>query len=215
MVLSDKKHKNGFTLFELMVVILIMAVIAGIGGYYFVNSKEKAKVTEVEKNARHMKDYLDIQSFNSKPKIDHLSYFADGKHIYKLSDFDNIKTTNHFMGDKIPDTSAVYDCQKPTKDCYVLDGNSFKGSFLIYFIGKSTKCNLDETVYQNDTSSDPTVLPTHFYTKEPKWSPSSSDGWRKYRRYNKIEVTVDGQKYESNYCMMPIQADLAPNVVNP
>lgn len=204
--------KKGFTLLELIIVIAVIGVIAALFYHNWNVSRDKARVAEVAKNARSMKDYLDVQSFGDKPKIQHLVKLGwTTRDAYKLKNSDNLATTNYFMGDKIPDNSTVYYCKDHSGHiCFYLDDKEYFHSFLIYFIGNSTDCSLDEALWMESTDgwngdrASP-WFPHYLYTHKDKLANPKRTNMR---RYNRLLIEIDGKNYESNYCMLPVKAPL-------
>lgn len=216
----NKSSQRGFTLLELLISIAVIGIIASLFYYNWSVSREKARVVEVAKNARSMKDYLDVQSFGDKPKIQEIIALGwTARHAYKLKDSDNLTSTHYFMSDEIPDNSTVYYCKDPGGHiCFYLDNKEYFNSFLVYFIGNSTDCSLDEALWMESTDSwDPAgekvsyYFPKKLYTDDPvKTKKKAADDWRIYRKYNRLRIKDDarGKIYESNYCMLPVKAPL-------
>ena len=59
--------KSGFTLLELTIVIAVIGIISTLLYSNWNVSREKARVTEVAKNTRSIKDQLEIKAFDEKP----------------------------------------------------------------------------------------------------------------------------------------------------
>lgn len=195
--------KSGFTLIEMLIVIVIIGIITSLSYYGWQFSKQKAQVAEVAKNARSMKDYLDIQSFEGKARIQKIARLTNrSTATHKLLDADNLSTTHYFINKHIPDNGAVYHCHtdETRPSCYILDDKEYRYSFLIYFIGNTTDCTLDEALWMENTSADDRSLPKRLKTKNPN-DPN-------FRRYNRLTIDWNHQDISSNYCLLPIKAPM-------
>lgn len=197
--------KSGFTLLELTIVIAVIGIISTLLYSNWNVSREKARVTEVAKNTRSIKDQLEIKAFDEKPTPQPLASLGVAlRELFKLKNSQNVKTTNYFMGANIPDSSIVFHCPHGATTCFQLDDKTYTYSFLVYFIGNSTDCSLDEAVWMESMTGQETRLPQYFYTQK------SMPGQLKtnVQRYNRLRVTKDGKTYESNYCALPIKAPM-------
>ena len=130
----------GFTLLELVISIAIIAVMTALLGYYWSFSTEKAKITEIEKTVRTLKDSIDTKTLDDYVAVKSTSNYILGRRVYELVDTDQHKKTNHFIKNPLHDVSIIFACDAPETDCddFKLDNAKFQGALIVYAIGKQT-----------------------------------------------------------------------------
>ncbi len=94
---SLSHHKSGFTLLELLIVIVVIGVITASLGYYWLVSTNKARVTEVEKTARTIKDFIDTRSLDKDIPIKETSRSFLGLKVYEIVGSDSFKKNQLFF----------------------------------------------------------------------------------------------------------------------
>ena len=191
----------GFTLLELLIVITVIGILAGIVIINWTSSVEKAKIVEVEKTARSLKDYIDVHAFDSKIKLKETGQQLLGKKVYKLANSDNIKVTSHFLGPNYHDVNIIFVCGRLGATCpdYFYNGSNEigthddRGALMFYTTGSQTNCVLEETVFSSNSSA--TTLPDQFSNNKTANQPS---------KISTIELNYGGKTYRSNYCIIPL-----------
>lgn len=192
--------KTGFTLLELLIVIAIIGVLTALAVNRWMVSAERAKVVEIEKSVRSLKDYIDIDGFDSVTKVREVSpqTIVLGKILYEIADMKDVKKTYHFLGD-LPDFGIVFACNGPSSNCYGTqhDGKIFNksgGPVIFYAIGKQETCSLDEAVYHSAMVSGGS-LPSLLTTNRENNSPT---------KVGQMTFSKAGKTYKTNYCLVPL-----------
>lgn len=194
--MTKNSSQAGFTLLEILIVVAVMAVISAIIGYNWHLSAQKAKIVEIERTVRDLKDYVDVNSFDQKIQLTRSSHLIDQYYIYQVSGYRG-QNTQHFSGSTMTDVMLVA-CDKGQDDCFRLNGQNYGGPLIVYLIGSQSRCSLDEAVYQSET--DARHLATVFFNTKPSVG--------NFLPYGKLELAVGAQTIRSNYCVVPLKANI-------
>lgn len=155
--------KKAFTLIEIMIVIAIIAVLSTIGGVYYGNTQEQAKLTDITKTVRELKDRLDVYLFENHNKISDEMRGSLITNLYGVNIFQvpkeltkELKMSQHYSKNLggLNDVFVTYDGFRYFNN---QESNKVK---IIYLIGDNERCVLDEAVYVQDA--------THIWTKKHK-----------------------------------------------
>lgn len=154
------KPRSGFTIVELLIVIAIIGILGTVGSFAWIFSTNHARVINIEKNARTIKDYLDVVEAKDNADnqitqiMDQINTAPAGSEI-KLGGGDVISNTDFFTG-----TTMIRDIRIDYKSCTdideqncKIDGEAYRGALMFYAINTENKCALDEALYIGNTTS--------------------------------------------------------------
>ncbi|MDO4870743.1 MAG: type II secretion system protein [Candidatus Saccharibacteria bacterium] len=195
-VWSNKKY-SGFTVIELLIVIAIIGVLTAVVFFSWQFSTDRARLAAIEKNARTIKDYLDVVEFDEKEAaiefIDKINNGPVNQEI-KMSKKDVVVNTNHFSQATGTDRDIlIVKCYDDKEECKI-DGVKHSGLILFYLINKETKCNLDEALYVSETA-----------TIDNLFSNLSTKPVNGFNRYAKLSVDDEGKDNKLRFCVIPIR----------
>lgn len=201
---SLSHHKSGFTLLELLIVIVVIGVITASLGYYWLVSTNKARVTEVEKTARTIKDFIDTRSLDKDIPIKETSRSFLGLKVYEIVGSDSFKKTNYFFKEAAEDVNLVFACGKFGQNCssaFKINDKDFTNkapAVITYAIGSQTDCNLDDAAYHTD-AADSNGLPLNYYR-----SKTSAAGKSIKKVVLNGIANASSPNNKSNYCVIPL-----------
>lgn len=201
---SSQPSRSGFTLLELLISVTIIATLSGMLVYYWTFSAEKAKVAEIEKTVRTLKDSIDVKTLDDYVKIKKTTTSLFNRPVYELVDTDQHKKTSHFFQAPANDVAIVFVCEPYDSSCsrHTLDNKDYTGALIVYATGNQQSCNLDEAAWQS-TNQDASGLPLKLFrhsksTEAPSKSLqiATQDGSGKSKQSYFCAVPLDGVRFK-------------------
>lgn len=193
----NKLNRTAFTIVELLIVIVVIGILAGLVGNQWLSTRQNSEVAKVTTNARKLKDTFDAIIANNQgelPENDCLTAqlnqpldFACLKEVL-ADNFPQVNELATNMIVKAPklDLELIYfEAGRGPK----LDGQTLeKPLWIKFYTGKQTDCKIGEAVFVKNQTADL----------------NGKETFRKQPTQQKLAKYSHDESAKSNFCLVPI-----------